>query len=89
VSAHHSHPVEKIHLSFPHVGYTYALGRDSERDGEYWLEWVAYPGSGPPRDLGMVRHFRSQELSRWLETSGVGSQRSEVRSQRSALNSDL
>jgi hypothetical protein len=70
VSAHHSHPVHEIHLSFTHIGYTYALGRDSQRDGEFWLEWVAYPGSGPPRDLGLVRRFRSEELGHWLETSG-------------------
>ena len=70
VSAHHSHPVNEIHLSFPRVGYTYALGRDSQRDGEFWLKWVAYPGSGAPRDLAPVRQFRSEELRRWWVTPG-------------------
>ena len=70
VWAHHSYPIKEIHLSFPQIGYTYALGRDSERDSEFWLKWVAYPGSGAPRDLAPVRQFRSEELRRWLETSG-------------------
>ena len=70
VRGHHSHPINEIQLSFPHAGYTYALGRDSQRDGEFWLRWVAYPGSGAPRDLAPVRQFRSEELRRWWVTSG-------------------
>ena len=70
VWGHHSHPIKEIHLSFPHVGYTYALGRNSQRDGEFWLTWVAYPGSGAPRDLAPVRQFRSEELRLWWVTSG-------------------
>jgi len=68
VSAHHTHPVDKIKLSIPKAGYTYSLGKDSEIKDEFWLEWLSYPGSDPSiSSITIVRQFFSSELSGWLD----------------------
>ena len=66
VSAHHSHPVEKINLFFPKAGYTYSLGKDSDRVDEFWLEWLSYRGSEPYASIMVVKQFNSRELRDWL-----------------------
>lgn len=68
VSAHHSHTVDELHLTFRDAGYTYTLGKDSDHPGEFWLTWSGYPGSGPPRHIANVRQFHSDELKTWLDT---------------------
>ncbi len=67
VSGHHSHPVDKMEVFVPRIGYTYSLGKDSDVRDEFWLDWVAYPGSDPDIDIGNIRQFRSSELTNWLK----------------------
>jgi hypothetical protein len=64
---HHSYPVEEISLFFPQSGYQYSLGKDSDVNDEYWLEWLRYRGSDPAVvSITVVKKFRSRALKRWL-----------------------
>lgn len=53
VSAHHSHPIPLMTLSFPQFNRTGSLGRDSGIPHEFW---------------GPLGQFRSEELESWLQT---------------------
>jgi len=64
VWAHHSHPIEEATLVFPQTGYTYSLGRDSQNAHEFWLDWTGRDGK---KAGASIRHFRSEELERWLQ----------------------
>jgi hypothetical protein len=72
VSAHHTHPVDKLELFLPAAGYSYSLGKDSEVEDEFWFDWVSYLGSDPSiSTITTVRHFRSPELTAWLKQNLV------------------
>jgi hypothetical protein len=53
VWAHHSHDIPEVTLNFPEFSRTGSLGRDSEKQHEFW---------------GPLGQFQSEELERWLQT---------------------
>jgi hypothetical protein len=56
ISAHHSHAIPEVTLSFPEFGRAGELDRDSEGPHEFW---------------GPLGQFRSQELDEWLKAHWV------------------
>jgi hypothetical protein len=65
--AHHSHPTGECEAAFEFEGrrYRYRLGRDSERQDEYWVFRVGDAGTGNQElEIGRVR---SAELGGLLE----------------------
>jgi hypothetical protein len=62
-SWHHSHAVRKVTISIPEIGYTYAVGRDSDVVDEYWIQWLSYPGSDPAVvSITVVKRIRSRAM---------------------------
>ncbi len=62
---HHSHPVDELPFRFEGVPATYVLARDSQRDGEYWLQ-LKTEGDLERGFRPTIKLFLSQGLTLWL-----------------------
>lgn len=66
IERHHSYSVPMMTIRTPDAGITLRLGRDSHKEGEYWVEAIQWPGVAPDAPPLTVRQFKSAAVKDWL-----------------------